>query len=250
MDAAANTSTPSRSVAAAGASIRPYLVLPLSCSPIEMDAEDNVSAPFSMSLLSASLDSRSLPSSTPVCHVTPSPNAASPSNSNYLSSSDLLSSSSAELRTMSTLSLHAADMTFTSAFSLRHRRGKTLILPKLKIPRNATGSAHSVHNSNAVSPSYLSNDVGGGGGAGGCYPYTYGTAAGADHNGSLWSASYGSTSYRQLHTEHTATGASAASAASAGMTSFRRSVSTSMVTDSSCWLRQTSASVSEIAVSS
>ncbi|KAI9565889.1 hypothetical protein GHT06_009687 [Daphnia sinensis] len=138
------TSTPKSS------SVRHQLVLPLSRVFVESASETSSSE---MMVQSSEMSSSSSLASTLVTPIRQQPqlhhhlsrhNCLSPSNSQSTLQLELLSPSS----TTSSVTHHStvfqaqqqqqSEMTFTSAFAstLRHRRGKTLILPKLKIPRS------------------------------------------------------------------------------------------------------------------
>ena len=192
---------------------RPQLLLPLSRTSVGDVLQWELSTDLSEA--SSAVETRSLASlMTPVRHVSRSMSTLSTaSHQQQLSShvscggNDFISPSSAESnRSLNLLSPHTLlpEMTFTSAFSLRNRRGKTLILPKLKIPR--TGSAN-------VSPSGHSsqND-------------------GATNEATFSQISSSSSRFATL-TE--------SSNFSSSTSHFRRSVSSSTVTESS-WHKQTS----------
>lgn len=135
------TSTPKSSP------IRPQLVLPLSRIVVESAdrSERNETSSSSSSelvMLSSSEVSSSLASTlmTPVRHHHPSRHhCLSPSNSQSPFQLDLLSPSSTHPTIFQAQQQQQTEMSFTSAFTstLRNRRGKTLILPKLKIPRSS-----------------------------------------------------------------------------------------------------------------
>ena len=136
---------------------RPQLLLPLSRTSVGDVLQWELSTDLSEA--SSAVETRSLASlMTPVRHVSRSMSTLSTaSHQQQLSShvscggNDFISPSSAESnRSLNLLSPHTLlpEMTFTSAFSLRNRRGKTLILPKLKIPR--TGSAVSTQRCTVV----------------------------------------------------------------------------------------------------
>lgn len=143
------TSTPKSS------SVRHQLVLPLSRIFVE-SAERSETTSSEMTMQSSEMSSSASSSlaSTLVTPIRQQPqlhhhlsrhNCLSPSNSQSTLQLELLSPSS----TTSSVTHHStvfqaqqqqqSEMTFTSAFAstLRHRRGKTLILPKLKIPRSS-----------------------------------------------------------------------------------------------------------------
>ncbi|XP_045024894.1 cAMP-specific 3',5'-cyclic phosphodiesterase isoform X2 [Daphnia magna] len=143
------TSTPKSS------SVRHQLVLPLSRIFVE-SAERSETTSSEMTMQSSEMSSSASSSlaSTLVTPIRQQPqlhhhlsrhNCLSPSNSQSTLHLELLSPSS----TTSSVTHHStvfqaqqqqqSEMTFTSAFAstLRHRRGKTLILPKLKIPRSS-----------------------------------------------------------------------------------------------------------------
>lgn len=133
--------------------IRPQLVLPLSRIVVESAdrnermMETSSSSSSELLMLSASELSASLASTlmTPIRHNhhLSRHHGLSPSNSHSSSFQlDLLSpssSSSSHLTALQAQQQQQTEMSFTSAFTstLRNRRGKTLILPKLKIPRSS-----------------------------------------------------------------------------------------------------------------
>ena len=135
------TSTPKSSP------IRPKLVLPLSRIVVESaDRSDRNETSSSSSsellMMSSSEVASSLASTlmTPVRHHHLSRHhCLSPSNSQSPFQLDLLSPSSTHSTVLQAQQQQQTEMSFTSAFTstLRNRRGKTLILPKLKIPRSS-----------------------------------------------------------------------------------------------------------------
>lgn len=137
------TSTPKSSP------IRPQLVLPLSRIVVESAdrserTETSSSSSSELVMMSTSEVSSSLASTlmTPVRHHHLSRHhCLSPSNSQSPFQLDLLSpsSTSSHMTVLQAQQQQQTEMSFTSAFTstLRNRRGKTLILPKLKIPRSS-----------------------------------------------------------------------------------------------------------------
>ena len=132
------TSTPKSSP------IRPQLVLPLSRIVVESADHSELnesSSSTEMMVVSSSEASSSLAATlmTPIRHHHLSRlHCLSPSTSQSPFQLDLLSPSSQHSTALQAQQQQQSEMSFTSAFtSLRNRRGKTLILPKLKIPRGS-----------------------------------------------------------------------------------------------------------------
>lgn len=154
------TSTP-KSSTPKSSSVRHQLVLPLSRIFVE-SAERSEMTSHEMSMQSSEMSSSSSNMAstliTPIRqqqqlhHHLSRHHCLSPSNSQSTLQLELLSPSS----TTSSVTHHStvlqaqqqqqSEMTFTSAFTstLRHRRGKTLILPKLKIPRSSKADGGTV----------------------------------------------------------------------------------------------------------